>query len=237
MNELIAISADITANRRLIKLKKEIIDARKRWKITVQENSVVTRMTQGESNRSPLKVLYIALYGAWWDRMKKEVTALQAKIKKAGYVGSKKPRSIWLPTTIEYPITIALKIYQARSVLAINYHQAIGFSRRADCHVEISKEKLYKIESITGLSYTLRATHESYNRDYAFSEWAVCVCHDSSHLPRLNKKPDQLSKLDQEFEGAHCTYKKRALYVIEQDSPPKASDDKPEDDNDAEWGG
>ena len=129
----------IGTKRRLVRLRREVIDARTRWEKLLSEKYVYARNEQGESNRSPLKVLYLARPGKWWKEVKKEMAALQVKIAKLGYIGSKKPRSLWLPTIIENPIEIMLKIYPAISVRKVNVGQARAFINKSGCGTTLYK--------------------------------------------------------------------------------------------------
>lgn len=206
--------AEVARKQTLIKLRKLVVAARARWEKQVKENSETQRSIRGREKRSKTRVLYIARYGKWFDGMEKELLALQAKIAKAGYVGSTKPRSLWLPTVIENPLKITLRIYPAISNRKVTLTQAKDFARKAKCATELSQNDSYAIKSITGNAHTLRVKyqHAKISR-FVFTEWVLCICRDKSSLPKLKKSRLNSGDIDYEFNNAICTHEKRALVV------------------------
>lgn len=194
MNKLSAELDTIAENRRFRKLRGEVIESRKRWEKLVQENSFSRRTVKGERERSQLKVLYIVVAGEWWEKMNKEMAALLSKITNAGYSGKKKPKCLWLPTVIEYPTKIRLKIYQAASIRKATVRQAKNSSEKYGYKIEPSSSKQYVTKSFTGRNYRLRATLGAKKPYLNFTEWAVCICHDKFSMPRLRKDRNKLIK-------------------------------------------
>ena len=228
------LSVDASKNKRLFKLRKEVIDARGRWENLVKNNKVARYTAKGVSERSPLKVLYIARSGKWWNDVKRELAGLQAKIEKAGYASSRKPRTLWLPEVIENPRMIRLQTYPAISVRKVSVETARDFARKAGCAAKLSSSKAYFIKSITGRNYKLLVTYESNNQCHRFTEWAVCIFQNRSSMPCFKKDLNQSAISKAKFEGAICTHRKGALYERELDSYHGASNEEiPEDDT--EW--
>lgn len=210
---MISTKFDATENRALIKLRNRVISARARWEKIAKKHSVAKRPATGKNERSQAKILYIAHYGKWFDEMKKEILVLQNKIKKAGYVGAKKPRTLWLPTVIENPRKIQLNIYPAQSVRKITAIQARRFIKKAGCETNISRNGQYVLKSFTGRNYKIRVTYGQESNDVRFTEWALCIYHKESSLPPLRRRKEQLSDFGSEHKGAICSYKNSALYL------------------------
>lgn len=202
-----------TEQRSYNKLRKQIAEARARWEKTIQENLITKRTAQGGSERSPQKILYIARSGGWFDELKNEVSALQAKIKRAGYTGAMKPRAIWLPTIIENPKKITLVTYQAISNRKITLSQARASAKKAGLNKRLSDKKIYTKKSTTGINYKLRSTDGIHKVYHGFSEWALCICHDEKSLPQLKKAHGKPSLNEKLRKGSLCSTERSALFI------------------------
>jgi hypothetical protein len=109
------------------------------------------------------------------------------KIKLLGYQGSRKPRSLWLPTVIENADTISVVTYPSMSVRKLTPHQAINFVKKYDIKLKIMNDVFYKASIPTGFDYCLHVEYLGETILYPFTEWVVCIC-ENNKLPDLVKR-------------------------------------------------
>lgn len=168
---------------------------RNRWRKIVISKKLDRYTTQGESERSPKKILYFVKPGSWWKKMQAEINELEIEIKEAGFAGRKKPRSIWLPRMIENATEITIKVYPAKSSRSVSVETALNFASKAHgskdaIHQLVTRNKKIKcgINALTGRNYKLRViTPLSTKKTYEnFTNWTVCLCSDNK-LPEINE--------------------------------------------------
>lgn len=214
--------AKAKANRKLISLRGKILNARYRWEKSVQEHSSKVLTVSGDAARSPTKKLYIVRSGLWWNQIQTEINNLELAIVKAGYVGAKKPRTLWLPVVIENAIKITLNIYSAKSVRNVSIAQARAFAKKAGCELKQNHDQ-FSIHSQTGRDYAIRVKSKHGIEIHSFTEWAVCLCQKGSQNPRFRKSDkrhdlsNQLrtksSSSEMNLDEPICLYKNSALYI------------------------
>lgn len=238
---------DFSEKRRLNKLKIEVGEARLRWEKIVQENMIKKYTAKGNSDRSPSRVVYFSHSGAWCDEMKKEMQKLQAKIsglmnkdvqklqaKIAGlkYYSTKQPRALWMPTVIENPSRVEVRIYQAISTRNVDVHQAKSFAKKAGFNCKISNKENYVIKATTGRSYKIKFTNEQGTFSNGLTGWFVCLCNECSSIPSV-KEIDMSRRSNSDFKDAVCIYRNSRLYskkIISTIELPQKEDDDLDDD-------
>lgn len=230
MNKNIAERAEINdeffakakAKRKLISLRGKVLNARKRWEKSVQEHRVSVHKITGNSARSPTKKLYVVRSGIWWSKVQTEISNLEFAIAKAGYVGAKKPRTLWLPVVIENATKITLKIYSAKSVRNVSVEQARAFAKKAGCELKQNHDQ-FSIHSRTGCDYALRVKSKHGIEFYPFPDWAVCLYLAGSHKPEFRKSDKRhdlanhqcakSSSSEMDLNEPICLYKNSALLI------------------------
>jgi hypothetical protein len=180
-------------------LVKEVEKFRSKWLAIVSLNELECYFVQGESERSPEKNLHLVKPGKWYTNFQREVNQLAAKIEKAGFVGRKKPRSLWLPTLIENAAEITIKAYQAKSIRRVSLEAAENFAKKNGISEQKIKEKIIdkgkkkrSIDSRTGINYKLRVVTADTSKVeyYQFSDWAVCLC-SKNKQPEVNTETQE----------------------------------------------
>lgn len=183
-------------------LIKKVEATRNRWRTIVISKKLNRYTTQGESERSPKKTLYIVKPGSWWKKMQAEINELGIEIKEAGFVGRKKPRILWLPVMIEEAVEITVKIYQAKSVRPVSIDTAINFKSNARFGNKVrlgankGKSSQYGIESRTGRNYRLRVTTPTSKPYYKFTDWVVCLSSNNKPIEVYEESPEYTTKSD-----------------------------------------
>jgi hypothetical protein len=205
---------DISALRRVIKLKKELIDARARWEEMVKANCIKKKIIKGDVKRSPNKTLYVSTIGKWSIDMQEEMHVFAGRIKRLKFVGAKKPRSLWMPTTIENPKSLHIKIYLAASVRTVTKPQANSFARKAKFDGTIPNCSIYKIRSDSARCYKLQVVRSDGGICYVgFTEWTVCLCKPKLAIPKLFVGEDNSTIEEIEYGGAICAHGHSALFA------------------------
>ena len=214
--------AKVNANRKLISLRRKVMNARQRWETSVQEHCIGVHKVSGDSTRSPTRKLYVVQSGLWWDKIQTEISNLKLAIAKAGYVGAMKPRTLWLPIAIQNAITIELKIYSAKSVRNVSLSQAKAFAKKAGCELMQNQDQ-FSIHSQTGRDYALRVESKNGIEVHPFPGWVVCLYRKGTKRPRIRKPTSQhdLSHQQRVKSGSSgvnlnepiCKYKNSALYI------------------------
>ena len=183
-------------------LIKKVEATRNRWRTIVISKKLNRYTTQGDSERSPKKTLYIVKPGSWWKKMQAEINELEIEIKEAGFAGRKKPRELWLPVMIEDAVEITIKIYQAKSVRPVSIDTAINFKSNARFGNNVrlgankGKSNQYGIESRTGRNYQLRVTTPTSKPYYKFTDWVVCLCPNDKSIEVYEESPEYTNKSD-----------------------------------------
>ncbi|MBK7491764.1 MAG: hypothetical protein IPI17_06980 [Nitrosomonas sp.] len=205
-------------------LIKKAKATRIRWRKIIKSKKLGIYTTQGESERSPKKILYFVKPESWWKEMQTEINELEIEIKEAGFVGRKKPRSLWLPTMIENATEITIKVYQARSVRPVSIDTAQNFASKAPgnkdaTHQLMTRNKKIKcgIDALTGRNYKLRViTTLSSEILYAnFTDWTVCLCSDGT-LPDIDEEnPEYNPKSESKIGLCKSRDSKRVLFEQE----------------------
>lgn len=184
-------------------LIKKTNAARIRWRKIVKSEELDCYIFQGDSERSPKKILYFVKPGSWWKEMQEEIKELETEIKQAGFAGRKKPRGLWLPVMIEDAVEITVKIYQAKSVRPVSIDTAINFKSEArfgnQVRLGVTKDESnqYGIDSRTGRNYQLRVTTLSSKKTYyKFTNWTVCLCPNNKPIEVYEENPEYTAKSD-----------------------------------------
>lgn len=207
-------------------LIKNLKIARVRWGEIAKPKKLGIRSVQGDSDRSHKKYLIFVKPGSWWNKLQAEINELETEIKEAGFVGRKRPRSLWLPLMIENASEITIKAYQAKSVKPVSVDTALDFASKARGgmsarHQLVMRNKSIKcgLASKSGRNYQLRVISASSKTQYhPFSRWTFCLCPDGK-MPKVHEDypeytPRSSSKIDL------CTSKnnKRVLFERENKS-------------------
>ena len=215
-------AAKVKAQRKLISLRGKVLNARKRWEKSVQENIFGKYSVKGDSARSPIKKLYFARSGKWCEEVQIEISNLERAITNAGYVERGKPRTLWIPVVIKNAIRITLTIYSAKSVRNISLAQARAFAKKAGFELKQSNDQ-YSVHSQTGRYYALRVKRKDGIEVFPFTDWAVCLYREASRKPKFNRSDKQHDLLNQQhtksiaseidLDEPICRYKNSALYI------------------------
>lgn len=185
---------------------------RSRWRQLVDERYERKRLVKATKIRGNNRTLYALIRDEWWTEVQNEIFRLKKKIAKAGYAGSTVPKSLWLPTVIDNPERLCLKIYQAMSVKPISPSAARDFARKkAKYEGDFSMDKSYEMKSITGRNYRIQYSNERGSHYVSFTEWAVCLSDDKASIPRISIQ-NISGDSKKEFEGAICSHNNRALF-------------------------
>ncbi|MEO7495880.1 MAG: hypothetical protein ABIV04_13145 [Massilia sp.] len=197
--------------RELRALNRDLLMAREKWLAHVQTRSFRNRSPKKKFARSPATTIYFldsCTDCDWLAEMEEDFAHLEAAIKRAGYVGSSKPRGLWVPVVLRFPVELQRRIYAARSILPINLSQARAFMRQAGVSAELPGDNLFTT-SRTGNKYLLHATYADGSvNSFPFRAWSVCVCEDAeTKLPRVSdrlmpaerKSPDNTTPLTGRF--------------------------------------
>ncbi|MDP3281448.1 MAG: hypothetical protein Q8M57_10455 [Nitrosomonas sp.] len=203
-------------------LIKKVEATRSRWRKIVISKKLDRYTTQGESERSPKKILYFVKPGSWWKNMQGEINELEIEIKEAGFAGRKKPRSIWLPTMLENAVEITIKAYQAKAVRSVSIDTAHNFKSdaRSGHNVRLRGTKdnprNYGIDSLTGRNYKLRViTTLSSDILYEnFTNWTVCLCSDGTLPDIYEESPEYTAKSDSKMHLCSSKDRKRFLFEV-----------------------
>lgn len=174
----------VRKKRQLIRLRKEIIDSRRRWLEKIQPQIIKIEKIQGESERALEKILYFVNSGSWVVEIQTEIDKLKARINRAGYRGSGIPRKLWLPTIIQNADKVTLRIYDARSVRRVSLESAQKLAAKNDVEDEIVQKHLINPKtkrwrsSETGRNYQFFVSTSSGIDEYSFTDWTICLCKD-----------------------------------------------------------
>lgn len=201
-------------------LIKKTNAARIRWRKIVISKKLKRYIFQGDSERSPKKILYFVKPGSWWKEMQEEINELETEIKEAGFVGRKKPRELWLPAMIEDAVEITVKIYQAKSVRPASIDTAVNFKSKAhfgnNVHLRITKDKpsQYGIDSRTGRNYQLRVKTASSSKIsyYKFTNWTVYLYSKNKPIEVYEENPEYTAKSDSK--ERLCSSKKDSSRIL-----------------------
>lgn len=204
--------ADAERRRATIRMRNLVLGARERWQKYALENIEAERSVGGQNKYSQKKILYIARHGEWFDKVEKEMGELNAKIARAIYADPTEKRLLWLPTIIDNPEMITLKINRAVSVKEVLIGKAKEFTERAQCKDILPENTIYVIKTVTGAAHKLEVKHkENKISRVPFTKWALCICRDK--LPLLKRRKKQVDDVDSIFKDAICVYKKSALFI------------------------
>lgn len=178
--------------RDLRELNREVVMAREKWLARVQTCSFSKRSPKKMFGRSPTATIYFLdrrATGDWLAEMEEDFAHLEAKIKRAGYVGSSKPRGLWVPVVLRFPVELQRRIYAARSIVSINLDQARAFMRESGATASLPDGSLFTT-SWTGNKYLLHATYADGSvKSSPFRAWSVCVCEGAdTGLPNLSSQ-------------------------------------------------
>lgn len=207
----------VRKKRQLIRLRKEIIDSRRRWLEKIQPQIIKIEKIQGESERALEKILYFVNSGSWVAEIQTEIDKLKARINRAGYSGSGIPRKLWLPTIIQNAEKVMLKIYDARSVRRVTLESAQKFAAKNDVEDEIVQKHLIKPRikrwrsSETGRNYQIFASTSSGIDEYSFTDWTICLC-KGKKLPIFEKEEIESTSRKNITKIVLCTDEKGFLY-------------------------
>lgn len=199
-------------------LLNEVMKARDRWLEIIKKKKIKEKIAGNiSSERSPRKTLYFVRPSeSWWPEIKAEIDELKSKLTEFKKSGKSVSRKLWLPTVINGAQHITLRIYKARSERKVTFETAKKFAQKTD----ISKKALetmnenqeYRINSSTGRKYLLSATNDSGTENYAFTEWALCLC-PGEDIPECDLKKIPHNHKEDNSKKLICENKRSALYV------------------------
>lgn len=202
-------SPEIKNKVKIRALAAELKTARQRWLSHVLEHLICQESVQGDSVKSPLKVIYIVKTGKWWNSIKTEINEFDERINKLKKAGAKIGRDLWLPQWFRNPKKITITTYVAKSVRVTNRKAARRFLEKANSFAPL-KGKKFVIKSYTGRNYKLGLVMESCRKHIPFSNWTVCLC-KPENVPKLKKK-QIATDVETDFSDAICVFKNTALY-------------------------
>ncbi|MBS0588333.1 MAG: hypothetical protein JSS37_10380 [Proteobacteria bacterium] len=229
----------IRKKRQAIDLYRRVLEARDRWLKCIQPDVIAFRSViekdyrldseddpdednfsvKGESTRSQKKTLYLVPPKVWSKVAKKELETLRKELAAIKNKGLPISRKLWLPTVIEDANEVVAKIHEAKSVRKVPLETARKFAKKAGLNKkEIeeylnSKDSTFWIKTMTGKKYKLNASNVYGSKDYAFTDWAVCLC-DKETIPILKKrKKNKLETADDNTKIIICSHGNSTLYM------------------------
>ena len=189
------LATEKATSRRKNALIEEVNAARNKWKKFAETKSIRVYEMERDFDRSPMKYIYMVPASPRWNAIKSEINNLETKIKRAGFIGRKKPRSLWMPTILEDASDITIKKYQAKSNRRVSLDTAKSFAAREGLsnsrisnNQKLKGKKKRSIDTYTGYRYKLHVLTKSDETYYSdFTEWVVCIC-SSRKRPQITEK-------------------------------------------------
>lgn len=188
------------------------------------------------SARGVDRVVFVVVAAQWWTEIQKEIQSFKDRLQRPRYSGLAASKYLWLPSVVNYPSIVRIKIFDAISVRTVSPSSARSFANtKTDFDVHIDSKSSYTLKSVTGRSYKLQFTDDEGSHYLPLSEWSVVVIQDKSSLPRLKVQP--LSRMPAiRFEDALCMSNNAALFVNPSDAPDlKVANTYDEQDDDGDW--
>lgn len=185
------ITVDIDKKRWLVRLRRDVIAVREKWKQRVEQECFKYDVLNREERLETLKMLYYVRVGegaasSFRLELKTEFQRLAARIDSAGELKKRDRNDLWLPAVIQAPDRIEFSTYWSRSLRKITRQDARGIIEKLG-QGRVLLDGEYYVGRPSVSDYVLRVFSQEGTESIRMNTptWAVCLLSDHEVVPKL----------------------------------------------------